>query len=196
MKKNLLFLCLLIATIWQVNGQMIRLSTNETDLILEVAPNGRLYQSYLGARLINESDLTHFSPYLSSAASDAAVSLRGWEVYPGSGAEDYFEPAFAIQHADGNMTTILTYDSHQTNKIDDNATETVIYLSDKVYPVKVALYFQTFAKENIFKSWSIIEHQENKPITMTQYASSMLYFEEGSYYQEKNGQFPSHLSNG
>ena len=38
---------------------------------------------------LNEQDLKNLSG-----------SSRGWEVYPGSGGEDYFEPAFAIQHND------------------------------------------------------------------------------------------------
>ncbi|MCC8174345.1 MAG: alpha-galactosidase, partial [Odoribacter sp.] len=81
---------------------LIRISTHETDLILKTASNGRLYQSYLGTRLLH--------------ASDAELMAGSkWEVYPGSGAEDYFEPAFAIQHNDGNLTTILKYVSHELN---------------------------------------------------------------------------------
>ena len=33
------------------------------------------------------------SPYV-KGGSDGSVSTRGWEVYPGSGAEDYFEPGY------------------------------------------------------------------------------------------------------
>ena len=87
MKKLLATLLILVACI-HVNAQesrQIRISTDRTDLILEVAPDGRLYQSYLGDRLLNEQDLKNLSG-----------SSRGWEVYPGSGGEDYFEPAVAI----------------------------------------------------------------------------------------------------
>ena len=100
MKKLLATLLILVACI-HVNAQesrQIRISTDRTDLILEVAPDGRLYQSYLGDRLLNEQDLKNLSG-----------SSRGWEVYPGSGGEDYFEPAVAITNNDGNLSTILRY---------------------------------------------------------------------------------------
>ena len=63
MKKLLATLLILVACI-HVNAQesrQIRISTDRTDLILEVAPDGRLYQSYLGDRLLNEQDLKMMS---------------------------------------------------------------------------------------------------------------------------------------
>ncbi|MDR1644656.1 MAG: alpha-galactosidase [Tannerellaceae bacterium] len=159
----------------------VRISTHETDLILSVAPNGRLYQTYLGKRLANEADLVHLT-YNTQGGSDASSPARGWEAYPGSGAEDYFEPALAITHNDGNMTTILSFVSSETKKIDDNVTETVIYLQDKVYPVEVALRYVAYGRENILKSWSEIRHREKKPVTLWRYASNMLYFERAAYH--------------
>ncbi|MDR1203668.1 MAG: alpha-galactosidase, partial [Tannerellaceae bacterium] len=160
---------------------LIRISTNETDLVLLVAPNGRLYQGYLGKRLLHEADVVNFS-YLASTGSDGSNAPRGWEVYPGSGAEDYFEPALAVTHNDGNMTTILTYVSSETKKLDSNVTETVIYMKDKTYPIEVTLHFITYAKENIIKTWSEIKHKEKKPVTIWRYASNMLYFENARYF--------------
>ncbi|MDR1937420.1 MAG: alpha-galactosidase [Tannerellaceae bacterium] len=159
----------------------IRISTHETDLILSVAPNGRLYQAYLGKRLANEADFVYFSHYARGGGSDGS-STRGWEVYPGSGAEDYFEPTLAVTHNDGNMTTILSFVSTETRKIDDNVTETLIFLKDKVYPVDVTLHYLTFGKENIIKAWSEITHKEKKPVTIWRYASNMLYFENAAYF--------------
>ena len=172
MKKLLATLLILVACI-HVNAQesrQIRISTDRTDLILEVAPDGRLYQSYLGDRLLNEQDLKNLSG-----------SSRGWEVYPGSGGEDYFEPAFAIQHNDGNMTSIFKYVSSESKKLDNNVTETIISLKDDVYPVEAKLHYVTFAKENVIKAWTEIRHMEKKPVTITQYASNMLYFESPRY---------------
>lgn len=160
----------------------IRISTNETDMILKTAPNGRLYQSYLGARLINQSDINQLTHYIKRPASDGAVTPRGWEVYPVSGAEDYFEPAFAIQHNDGNMTSILYYKSHEVKNIDANTQETIIHMADDQYPVAVTLHYMSFAKENIIKSWTEIKHNEKKPVNISQYASSMLYFESDKYF--------------
>ena len=184
MKKRVLISLLVtfgfVSTLF-AGSSPIRISTNETDLILSVAPNGRLYQTYLGKRLLNESDIANFSHY-AAAGSDGTNAPKGWEVYPGSGAEDYFEPALAITHNDGNMTTILSYVSSETKKINGNVTETVIYMKDKVYPIDVTLHFITYAKENIIKTWSEIKHTEKKPVTIWRYASNMLYFENTCYF--------------
>ncbi len=183
MKKTFLVL-LSIFLGFQAYGQqtVIRMGTNETDLIFCTAPTGRLYQSYLGPKLVVDSDAENLSYFVSGGAADAPVTPRGWEVYPASGAEDYFEPAFAIQHNDGNMTSVFRYVSHNQSKKDNNVTETVINLKDDVYPVEVKLYYLTYAKENIIKTWTEIKHAEKKPVTISRYASNMLYFESPSYY--------------
>lgn len=180
---SILFLTLFLS-VMNITAQQttIRISTNETDIILKTAPNGRLYQSYLGTRLINQSDINNLTYYIRRPASDGSVTPRGWEVYPVSGSEDYFEPAFAIQHNDGNMTSILYYKSHEVKNIDTNTQETVIYMADDKYLVEVTLHYISFAKENIIKSWTEIKHNEKKPINISQYASSMLYFENDKYF--------------
>lgn len=160
--------------------KIIRISTDNTDLVLQVGENGRLYQSYLGERLLHESDLQNLK-WNVYAASDGSVSKRGWEVYSGSGNEDFFEPAIAIRHNDGNLTTYLYYVSSSTREV-EGGTETVINLRDDKYPVDVTLYYVAYPKENVIKTWSVIKHQEKKPISLSAYASTMLYFNKGSYY--------------
>ncbi len=181
-KLNLLFFFFLLSMLVKAEQIFIRISTAETDLILQTAPNGRLYQSYLGDKLLNDSDIASLPYYIARPASDGAVTPRGWEVYPGSGGEDFFEPALAVQHNDGNLTTILTYVSHSVNQIDANVTETMVVLKDKVYPVEITLYYQSFYRENVIKSWSVIRHNEKRPVNIERYASSMLYFESPAYY--------------
>lgn len=160
----------------------IRISTKETDLILKTAPNGRLYQTYLGDKLLSESDIKELTCYIDRPASDGAVKIRGFEAYPASGGEDFFEPAFAIQHNDGNLTSILTYVSHQQKAIDANITETVIELRDKVYPLTIKMHYVAYKQENVIKSWTEITHNEKKPVRISRYASNMLYFEDSKYF--------------
>lgn len=75
MRKTIILATLLLFII-QIRAQqiMIRISTNETDLILKTAPNGRLYQSYLGAKLLNQSDIDKLSHYIRFPASDGSVT--------------------------------------------------------------------------------------------------------------------------
>ncbi|MDE6038235.1 MAG: alpha-galactosidase, partial [Duncaniella sp.] len=77
---------------------IIRISTDNTDLVLEVGPNKRLYQTYLGPKLLHAEDLSNLS-WSQHAGTDASVSTRGWEVYSTSGNEDYFDPALGITHS-------------------------------------------------------------------------------------------------
>lgn len=167
--------CLVYGAAFGQGGQRIKIQTNDIDLILSTADNGRLYQVYLGAKLNNEQDLVHLS------------TGNKWEAYPASGAEDYFEPAFAIEHNDGNLTSILKYKNHQEERIDNNVTQTTVVLEDDVYPVSVKLYYKTYAKENIIKSWTEIVHKQKKPVYISQYASSMLYFNAKNYYLTEFG---------
>ena len=158
----------------------ICVSTEKTDLVMQVSPKGRLYQVYLGDKLKNPSeyDNLRWDVY---AASDGSVCQRGHEVYATSGAEDFFEPAVAVTHADGNMTTYLYFKSMEEKPL-KGGMETIITLADKEYPLIVKLHYQSYYKENVIKVWSEISHQEKSPVTLWRYASTMLYFRSSKYY--------------
>lgn len=181
--KKILFAGALMLAALQMNAEeskVIRISTDQTDLILKVGENGRLYQTYLGEKLLHEADVNRFSWDI-HAGSDGSISQRGWEVYSGSGNEDYFEPAVAITHNDGNTSTYLYYVSSSTSPV-EGGTQTTINLRDDKYPVDVTLHYVAYPKENVIKTWSEIKHQEKKPIILSTYASTMLYFCRSSYY--------------
>lgn len=171
MKKLLVTLFALASLTYAsaVGNNTIRISTDNTDLVLQVGANGRLYQTYLGKKLLHAQDLQNWN------------NLGGGEVYSGSGNEDYFEPAIAITHNDGNPSTILYYVSSETKKV-EGGTETVISLRDDKYPVEVTLHYIAYPKEDVIKTWSEIKHQEKKPIVLSTYASTMLYFNNSAYY--------------
>lgn len=146
----------------------IRISTDETELVLQTAADGRLYQTYFGDCLKNEAEA-------------ASIAPDGSEVYMGSGFEDYFEPALGIVHNDGNRCTVLRYVSHEKKSV-EGGTETVIRLRDEVYPVEVTLHYVAFSKENVIKTWSEISHREKKAVTLFRMASAMLYFSQPKYF--------------
>ena len=183
MKKVLLATALACMSLTQVDAaeqKTIRISTDNTDLVLQVAPNGRLYQSYFGEKLLHENDLKNL-PWNIHAGSAGSVTPRGWEVYGGSGNEDYFEPAIAVTHSDGNPSTYLYYVSSSTQQV-EGGTQTTINLRDDKYPVDVTLHYVAYPKENVIKTWSEIKHQEKKPVYLSRYASTMLYFNRTAYY--------------
>lgn len=162
-------------------NRVIRISTDETDLVYCTAPNGRLYQAYFGEKLLHEADITALSSDEKGGA-DSGAGQKGWDIYLPAGSGDYFEPALGITHSDGNRSTVLTFASVDTKSLDGNATETIIRLQDGQYPLEVALHYVAYKKENIIKTWTEIKHQEKKPIHLTEYASSILYLEHPAYY--------------
>lgn len=171
MKKIITVLLLTIACLMQLHAaesKVIRIATDQTNLILKVGANGRLYQSYLGQVLKDEADLNHLP--------------LGTEAYLTHGMEDYFEPAIRVLHNDGNPSLLLKYVSHSTSNPQPGVVETSIVLKDEVYPVEVTLFFTTFAKENIIKERTEIRHFEKKPITLYQYASSLIHLNADKYY--------------
>lgn len=179
MRKKLLSILffLIVVTHTAVKSETIRIATNETELVLQTAQNGRLFQLYLGPRLSAPDDYNHLTATMKSKSDGQA-----WEAYPVSGTETYFEPAFGIRHNDGNMATVLTYVSHDVKKVSGDVTETVITLKDALYPVQVKLFYRTFARDNIIESWSEISHNEKKAVNISHYASSMLYWKRAKYF--------------
>ena len=161
-------------------GKVIRISTDNTDLVLKVGDNGRLYQTYLGPKLLDEKDAASLD-WAQHAGSDGSVSKRGWEAYSTSGNEDFFEPALGVTHADGNATTYLYYVGSSQKPV-DGGIQTDIRLKDDKYPFDVTLHYVAYQKENVIKAWSDISHKEKSPVSLSRYASAMLYFNEPSYY--------------
>ena len=183
--KHLILFTLLLSLSCALSAQTgerknIRIATNHTDLILQVPDNGRLYQVYLGERLRHDADLNHLG-WQVHPASDGSVVPRGWEVYSGSGNEDFFEPALAVTHADGNPSTYLYYVSHHSKPV-DGGTQTDIVLRDNRYPLEVTLHYVAYAAEDVIKTWSEISHDEKQSVYLSAYASTMLYFSAGNYY--------------
>jgi alpha-galactosidase len=144
----------------------IVLQTKNTSLVLTVGSNHRLYQSYLGAAL---------------ATADAEKLSGGREVYLTAGMENQFEPAIRLVHGDGNPSLELTYTSHTTQQ-KDNISITQIVLKDSLYPVEVVLQYKVYFNEDVITSSATIQHQEKKPVRLTQYASSMLHFNADAYW--------------
>jgi len=149
---------------------LIAVETLNSDLVYKVSGrDGRLYQSYLGSKLDNVEIL--------SRQRDA-----GHPVYATFGTDNLFEPAIRMTHNDGNPSLELKYVSHNIEKPDENVTLTHILLKDSEYPVEVTLHIKSFMAEDVIEQWVEIVHHEKKPVTMYNYASSMLHFDANKYW--------------
>jgi len=184
--KKVLFLLVFTTLFWKAKAQNdpIAIETQHTALILKVAKNGLLYQSYLGTKLEASAYNTISKETTKSFVTNDGnplVNLRH-QAYPTFGTENLFEPAIRLTHNDGNPALELMYVSHHTEKIDANTTETIIKMKDQVYPVEVALHYKSFFKENVIEQFTEIVHHEKKPVTLYNYASSMLHFDADRYW--------------
>ena len=147
---------------------LIKIETERTSLIYQVADNGRLYQKYLGKKLHHDSDIQYLP--------------QGTEAYLTHGMEDYFEPAIHIRHNDYNSSLLLKYVDHSSNNTGNGINETVITLKDDKYPVTVKLHYVAYDKENIIRTFTEISHEEKKPVILSKYASSMLHLNSSKYF--------------
>lgn len=155
-----------IATTMTAQQKQIIVQTNDNAIVFTIGDNNRLYQSYFGSRLDDQSEYTELP--------------IGKEAYLTHGVEDYFEPALHINRADGNPSTLLEYKSHNVIS-HTGSTETIITLADPVYKDEVALHLQAFEEENVFKSWTEITNREKSPIELEKFASSLLHFDAPKY---------------
>ena len=166
--KFLIAVCVCLFIEYAHGQTTIQVSTDNISLIYRVGNDGRLNQVYLGQKL-------------KSAADFSFLSNMG-EAYIPNGMEDYFDPAIRVLHNDGNPSLLLKYISHEVNQLQPDVTETSILLQDDKYPFDVKLFFVAFAKEDIIKAHTEIVHREKKPVTIYNYASSMLHLNACNYF--------------
>ena len=149
----------------------LRIATDHTDLVLQTDGEGRLCQTYFGPKLRHATDLDALAP----------LTARGHEAYATEDGRNFFEPALGVTHSDGSPSARLRYVSSTTTAT-EGGTQTDIVLRDEVYPLDVVLHYVAYERENVIETWSDIRHNEPGPVTLTQYASGMLYMEHESYY--------------
>lgn len=181
MKKLLLSLIMLGSLHIVINGQfpmpannsdniLITIGTKSTSLIYKVdGGSGKLCQAYLGKLLVNTNDLKKRSP-------------DDHPAYATFGTDNLFEPAIRMTHNDGNPSLELKYISHNAETPDANTTLTNIVLKDPQYPVEVTLHIKSFYAEDVIEQWVEIVQKEAKPLTIYNYASSMLNFDANEYW--------------
>jgi alpha-galactosidase len=175
MKKNIIFLILILAVVNlkaqfppapQTQKQII-IETDKTSLVFSVGKNQKLYQVYLGEKLMNPEDYKTLP--------------NQHEAYVPSGGDNLFEPAIKMLHNDGNPSLELLVADEKVTR-DGNLVTTSILLKDPKYPVEVRLNFVAFQKENIIKTWTEIKHQEKNPVILSNFASSMLHVDADKYW--------------
>jgi alpha-galactosidase len=181
----LLFLTIVYCAVQAQESVMITIETETSALVLKVGKNKKLYQTYFGAKLNNSLEYEFISKENTKKFvvndGNPLIDLRH-AAYPTFGTDNLFEPAIRLTHNDGNPSLELEYQSHTSQKIDANATETIIKLKDPQYPIFVNLHYKIFYNEDVIESWTEIEHQEKKAVMLYNYASSALHLDADQYW--------------
>ncbi|MCL2305349.1 MAG: alpha-galactosidase [Planctomycetaceae bacterium] len=164
-KSITLIIALLLLPSLVFAQERFTLETKDNALILSKNDNGRVYYSYYG---------------LKTNVPEKPTLLR--EAYPCSGGDFVREPALRVVHADGNTSTLLVYQSHEIQKIDDNITELRIRMKDEYYPFHVTLIFKAYFRENLIAARTELVNREEKPVVVYDYASQSMPIRANSYY--------------
>jgi alpha-galactosidase len=150
-------------------GQIIRITTAHSALVLCVANDHRLYQLAYGA-----AD--------KEVAAPGKKPARETEFYPQAGDGFICEPALEVAHADGNTSTALVYAGHQTTNVSSEVTLTRIELKDTFYPFFVTLCFRAFGPQDVIEQWTEIRNEESGPVTLSRFASAAPLFQAKEYW--------------
>ncbi len=164
----LFLLCVVHLSPLRASDEKIVISTSGNTLVFAVDKNNKLRQSYYGQAL--------------SPADCAEVQTGTLDAFPTFGTSYVSEAALRAVHADGNTSTELVYGSHSSRQISDDVEQTEILLKDTYFPFTVKLCFKAYKKENVIEQWTEISHTEKNDVTLYNFASSHLGFNNPSYY--------------
>ena len=158
---------------------IIPISTNNNLLLLQTSRDGRLNTVYFGKTLNSDGEYSEIAGSYNFRDYNAGIYNA---TYTTAGTWNLVEPALEVLHYDGNTSLELKYSSHKSEKTDDNATLTTIYLEDNQYDFEVKLYYKTWAAENVIEQWTEIKHNQKGAVLLKKFASANLYFTDTDYY--------------
>lgn len=150
-----------------------KIETRNTILLLSTDSENALVTDYIGKKLANGteypmvSSLDKFKP-----GSDDLYNKR--EAYVASGSVNLMEPALSVTHANGNKSTVLSYQNIKETIIDENRKLTAIQLKDPIHKFEITLNYLTYFNEDVIEQWTEITHQEKGNVILDKYASANL----------------------
>lgn len=160
------------------NTKLIEIKTRSTAWVYGVDSNNRLVFLYYGKNLNASDDFKKQRAY-SKPDTDRDFSYEG---YPTFGLGNINEPALAVIHADGSLNTELAFISSETVELQDNVTETIITLKDRIYDLVVELHSKAYKQEDVISQWTEIRNRESGEVVLKNYASSFLPLYGKNYY--------------
>lgn len=180
MKNRLLqlFLLLFSVTCFGQNPEIIGVETKNTVMVFSAKPGETTIFQYWGSKL---KDYSPFANRSFKGQPDTQQEAAP-QLFPAYGGRQYLNPALRVTHEDGVLTTELVYVGSQQKQLDENRTETIVRLKDKIYPLFVDVHFIAFKDEDIISQYITVSHQEKKPVVIASIASSYIPLHADAYY--------------
>ncbi len=182
MKYKFFLLLFFVACLYAAQSfsqTVISIETADFAVVLQADKDNYLGMVYCGNKLKEPAEYKTIAGTYNYALGNAGIYHNA---YTPAGTWNLSEPAIQLTHADGNQSLDLKYISHQTKKVDENATITEVNLSDPLYKLQVKLFYKTWFRENVIEQWSEITNNEKGPVVMQKYASANLYFSQKDFY--------------
>lgn len=182
MKKLTTILAFLCASAGSYAENVV-LSTPGSTIVLDVNKGAEPMFVYYGARLSDTE--------LANLPKPTTANWSHLEVYPSYGATHTMsETAFAMRHADGNMSTQLLCDDFKTEPVSDIApngkprkgTKLTIKLKDPLYPDIVNLYYQAYDDVDMIECWTDVTNNGKQTVTLTQFYSTCMPIRRGNVH--------------
>ncbi|MDE6424457.1 MAG: alpha-galactosidase, partial [Muribaculaceae bacterium] len=157
---------------------LIRISTDDTEMIMTVADNGNLVHNYYGKKFKNAL------PYLTKKYREQPDNGAGFapQAFPSYGGYVTISPALKLIHSDGSHTTHLKYVAHTVTQPQEDVTRTEITLNDPLYDIDLTLTFDAYEKENVITQSSTLTNKEDGRLVVENLASTYLPLHADSYY--------------
>ena len=165
--KKLFFFALLMAGVQTASAEQVVVQTKNTTMVLNVDEGKQPQYVYFGAKL-SDSDLQHMQ----------RTHGGRMDAYPAYGMNCPAEAAFAMTHADGNLSTALI----ATGDVEQEGAITRIRMKDPVYPITVDLCYMSRPEVDMIETWTEIKNGEAKTVTLTQFASICLPIRRGNVW--------------
>lgn len=162
-----------------IQAQIIPVETSQNAMVFQVDKSNDLKMIYFGEKLSRDSEYRRISEQYKQATDYTDVYNSA---YTSAGSRNLLEPAIRVTHSDGNQSLDLEYVDHQTETIDANVSLLKVTMKDRVYPVQVELYYQSYFNEDVIEQWAVISHQEKKPVVLHKFASANLSLKGKDFY--------------
>lgn len=177
-RKAFLLTVFAACTTFAVDAAPIVIATDDVSLVVDGTAGKPLNMCYFGEKLENIAEFEYEWHIKIPDTNDEF----GRELYPAYGGRFFLNPALKLTHADGVLTTELVYVSHDVALIDDNRTETVIHLQDKLYDARIDLRFVAYKAENVITQSVTFSHGEKGNVLVENIASSYITLKASEYY--------------